>query len=90
MGSYGPPPKRFLHFHKLKRKPGQKTDRREIREHMDQVVIGIVRFYPQWRCYIAEPKEGTIWSCECDTERGAFTKKQTELWRKSKRKKRKV
>jgi len=87
MGSYGPPPKRFLKFKKLKRKPGQKTDRWEILSHDGVQHLGYVRFYPQWRCYIAEPFSGTVWSSECDITRSKFTEKQTRLWRESKLKK---
>lgn len=42
MGSYGPPPKRFVYFRKLKRKPGQKTDRWIIKAH-DGLLLGVIR-----------------------------------------------
>jgi len=86
MGSYGPPPERYLYFEKLPRKPGQKTDRWNILSHHKDI-LGTVRFYPQWRCYVAEPRAGTVWSGECDKERGAFTTARTIEWRKSKRRK---
>ena len=82
MGSYNPPPNQFLHFHKLERKPRQKTDRWEIRDHTDTIIIGIVRFYPQWRCYISESKPGTVWSWECHEEASMFIHRETESWRK--------
>jgi hypothetical protein len=82
MGSYGPPPKKFVKFKKLKRKPGQKTDRWEIRSH-DDIYLGIIRFYPQWRCYISEDAESVRCSGECHDEISKFLLKQTKLWRKS-------
>lgn len=89
MGSYGPPPKKFLYFKKSKRKSGQKTDRWEIKSH-DGIHLGIIRFYPQWRCYISEEAENTVWSGACHGECEKFLNKQTELWRKSKRKKKNI
>ena len=82
MGSYGPPPKQFVSFKRLKCKPGQKTSRWEIKSH-DGIHLGIVRFYPQWRCYISEDAEHTVWSSECHMEVSKFLLKQTKLWQKS-------
>lgn len=88
MGSYGPPPKKFVNFKKLKRKPGQKTDRWEIRSH-DNIYLGIIRFYPQWRCYISEDAESVVCSGDCHAEISQFLIKQTDLWRKSIKKRKK-
>jgi hypothetical protein len=88
MGSYGPPPKRYLYFKKIPRNPDAKTDRWKIESHKG-VHLGFIRFYPQWRCYVAESAAGTVWSCECDKERSDFTRALTEEWRESKRKNRK-
>ena len=88
MGSYGPPPKKFVKFKKLKRKLGQKTDRWEIRSH-DDIYLGIIRFYPQWRCYISENAEGVVHSGECHAEISQFLIKQSDLWRKSIKKRKK-
>jgi hypothetical protein len=85
MGSYGPPPKTFLKFIHVP-KIGQKTDRWEIQSHSGEP-LGVVRFYPGWRCYVAEANPGTIWSWECDLERSNFTKEQTMLWRQSHKRK---
>lgn len=85
MGSYGPPPKRFVNFKKLERKLNQKTNRWEIRAH-DGLLLGIIRFFPQWRCYISESADNRVWSWECHSEVAKFLKKQTELWRVSIRK----
>ena len=82
MGSYGPPPKRFVYFRKLKRKPGQKTDRWNIKSH-DGTQLGIIRFFPQWRCYISESDNNIVWSWECHKEVSTFLKKKTEKWRES-------
>lgn len=89
MGSYGPPPKQFVHFKKLKRKPKQKTDRWEILDHTKQIILGIIRFYPQWRCYISEEDKNKdiVMSGECHIEIGNFCIEQTKLWRESKLKK---
>lgn len=90
MGSYGPPPKEFVKFKKLKRTPGQKTNRWEIRSH-DNIYLGIIRFYPQWRCYISEDDAeiSVVYSGECHAEISQFLIKQTELWRKSIKKRKK-
>jgi len=82
MGSYGPPPKKFLHFRKLSRKPRQKTDRWEICSH-DEHYLGIARFYPQWRCYISELKTGILMSGSCHREADKFLTEQTKSWRES-------
>ena len=85
MGSYGPPPKQFLHFRKLERNPGAKTDRYSVASHHG-AYLGIIRFYPQWRCYVCEPGDNTVWSWDCCKEMSEFLKKITDEWRASKRK----
>ena len=84
MGSYGPPPKRFLYFNHLIKKLGAKTDRWLIRSH-DGQYLGRIRFYPQWRCYVAELEPGTVWSWDCCAELSKFIKEKTDAWRSSKK-----
>lgn len=82
MGSYGPPPKKFLQFRKLLRPSHRKTDRWEVLSH-DGCHLGYARFYPQWRCYITEDATDIAWSGSCHAEATKFLNEQTELWRKS-------
>ena len=63
--------------------PNQKTDRWQVTSHDKKVVLGIIRFYPQWRCYVSEPKAGTVWSWECHKAISEFINEQTQLWRES-------
>jgi len=82
MGSYGPPPKRFVKFRKLKRPYGRKTDRWTIKSH-DGTPLGIIRFFPQWRCYVSESDKDIVWSWECHEEVKKFLKKQTDAWKET-------
>jgi hypothetical protein len=45
--------------------------------------LGVVRFYPQWRKFVFEPAERTLYDHGCLREIADFCERQSQAWRQS-------
>lgn len=45
--------------------------------------LGKIYFLGRWRCYVFEPTNNTIYSCDCQREIADFTENLTKEWRES-------
>lgn len=43
--------------------------------------LGVVKFFPRWRCYTFFPEEETTFNSGCLTDLAWFVDKQTTAWR---------
>jgi len=54
-----------------------KTMRWIIRNRRSEALLGGVRFYPQWRCYVFEPETECVFSVGCLRDIADFMERQT-------------
>lgn len=44
--------------------------------------LGIVKFRPQWKCYVFVPEPGTLFDVKCLNDVVSFLSEQNQEWRK--------
>lgn len=62
-----------------KSKPDAKTQRWVVRALRDQTALGMVRWYPGWRCYAFYPCPETIFEKKCLRDIALFCESQTHF-----------
>ena len=61
--------------------PGRKTKRWEIRNRYEGCTLGEVYWYSQWKKYVFEPQEASVYESQCLRDLSAFLAKQTDAQR---------
>lgn len=59
-----------------------KTSRFKVLDRDGLIELGVVRFRPQWRAFVFEPNEDTVFDTKCLNEIIVFLNNQHSLWLK--------
>jgi hypothetical protein len=72
---------RWLEFTESPQSAGRKTPTWSVFGKRSGLLLGRIRFYPQWRCFVFEPGPRTLFNQECLTDIARFCTLETSKWK---------